>query len=230
MKQVTHSGIREAIRKRIIAGEWALGELMPGEAEFAQEYGCARTTVNRALRTLAEDGMIERKRKGGTRVRPLPLPPAQLRIPILREQVESRGSTYRHRVTNRTVRRTPAEIRERLQIPETTRTLYLETLHLADDRPFAFERRWINLDAVPQVEHADLTEYSANEWLVRTVPFSRGEVSLSATKAGSDLASALATHDGAAVFTLDRTTWLEGQAVTAVTFYYAEGFELNFSI
>jgi GntR family histidine utilization transcriptional repressor len=230
MTVTTHQGIREAIRARIVAGEWSLGDLMPGEVEFALEYGCARTTVNRALRALADDGMIERKRKGGTRVRPLPLPPAQLRIPVLREQVENTNRTYSHRVTHKAAKRTPAAIRERLQIAETVPTIYLETLHLADDRPFAFERRWINLAAVPQAEHADLTELSANEWLVRTVPFSRGEVSLSATRADADLASALSAKEGAAIFTLDRTTWLDGQAVTAVTFYYAEGYRLNFSI
>lgn len=230
MSQVTHSGIREAIRKRIVAGEWALGELMPGEAEFAQEYGCARTTVNRALRALADQGMIERKRKGGTRVRPLPLPQAQLTIPILRKQVESTGGTYAHRIVARATRPPPSAIRDRLRLLEGKQALFMETVHLANGRPFAFEQRWVNLEIVPEMENADLAKICANEWLVRTVPFSRGEVSLSATKANSTLADALGTSEGTALFTLDRTTWLDDQAVTAVTFYYSEGYRLEFDI
>ena len=78
MNAQTHRGIREAIRARIVAGEWKLGELIPGEVDFAEQYGCSRTTVNRALQALAEEGIVERKRKGGTRVRPMPLPQAQV--------------------------------------------------------------------------------------------------------------------------------------------------------
>ena len=230
MNQATHSGIREAIRKRIIAGEWALGELMPGEVEFAQEYDCARTTVNRALRALADEGMIERKRKGGTRVRPLPLPQAQLTIPILREQVEAIGTQYSHRIEARTVKRPPAAMRQQLRLNEQAKALYLETLHLADNRPFALERRWVNLEVVPDIESAELDTICANEWLVRTVPFSRGEVSILATSADASLAQALDAPTGAALFTLDRTTWLDDRAVTAVTFFYCKGYRLEFSI
>ena len=57
--------------------------------------------MNRALQALAEEGLVERKRKGGTRVRPLPLPQASLRIQLLREQVEEAGSTYRCEIIER---------------------------------------------------------------------------------------------------------------------------------
>jgi len=230
MNSATHSGIREAIRKRIVAGEWSLGERMPGEMDFAREYACARTTVNRALQALASEGIIERKRKGGTRVRPMPVQQARLKIPLLREQVENSGCTYSHRIANRGQRRTTAPLPKRMGLTETGRACYLETLHLADNKPFAFEQRWVNLEAVPEFEDADLGQLSANEWLVRTMPFTNGEVSLSATSAGTALAKALGTSDGAALFTLERTTWLDKKAVTNVIFYYASGYRLDFPI
>ena len=64
MNERNHISIREAIRGRITDGEWAPGAMMPGETDLAEEYGCSRTTVNRALQKLAEDGLIERKRSG----------------------------------------------------------------------------------------------------------------------------------------------------------------------
>ena len=42
--------------------------MIPGEEALAREFGCARATVNRALRDLAEAGVLERRRKAGTRV------------------------------------------------------------------------------------------------------------------------------------------------------------------
>ena len=114
MNSATHHSIREAIRARIVASEWQLGELIPGEADFAQEYGCSRTTVNRALQALAEEGIVERKRKGGTRVRPLPVPQVQLRIPIIREEVEDTGKAYASRIMQRELSAPPAGIAARL--------------------------------------------------------------------------------------------------------------------
>lgn len=229
MNANTHHGIREAIRKRIVAGEWKLGELIPGEVEFAEHYGCSRTTVNRALQALAEEGIVERKRKGGTRVRPLPVPQAQLRIPLLREQVEEAGAAYSCRIIERRVRKTEGELAERLALGD-EEAAYLETIHMADECPFAFEARWINLATVPEFESADLGGLSANEWLVRTVPFTRGDVSLSAANADAEIARHLGIDEGAALFTMERITWLGEASVTAMRLHYTPGYRLNFAI
>ena len=231
MNGISHHRIREAIRERIAAGEWALGERIPGEAALAEEYGCARTTVNRALRTLAEEGIVERKRKGGTRIRPLPLPQAQLKIPIIREQVEAGGARYDHAILAREREsQPPAEIATRMRLPGANRLAFCETLHRADNQPFAFERRWVNPRVVPGFADADLTALSANEWLVRTVPLTTGEVALSASAAEPAIAEALATNPGTALFTMQRTTWLDDQPVTSIDLYYRPGYRLDFTI
>ena len=47
------------LRRRCQAGEWEPGERLPSVADLAQHYGVARNTVIKALRRLAEDGLIE---------------------------------------------------------------------------------------------------------------------------------------------------------------------------
>ncbi len=230
MNNATHQGIRDAIRTRIVSGEWKLGDLIPGEVDFAAHYGCSRTTVNRALQALAEEGIVERKRKGGTRVRPMPAPQAQFRIPIVREQVESLGHAYATKVLKREIELPPLSLRSDMQLPAGTQCAYLESIHLADDQPFAFERRWVNLATVPSFVDANLHELSANEWLVKTVPFSRGDVSLSGTSADNQLAEMLQIQNGAALFTMDRTTWFEDRSVTRMTLFYRQGYRLSFEI
>jgi len=226
MTATSHTAIRQALLKRIQSGEWSLGALIPGEMELAEEYGCARATVNRALRTLAEEGLIERKRKGGTRVRLLPVKQAKLDIPVVREQVESTGSAYRHQVVEKKLKVPPSSIRTRLRIPNGDKALYLETIHLADDRPYAFEVRWVNVHAVPQIMKAPLDEISANEWLVQTVPFSSGDVMFSAVNADRQIASAIETREGAAIFVIDRTTWLGDEFITTTKLYHKDGYQL----
>ena len=71
---------------------WKPGELIPNEADLAIEFGCARATVNRALRALAETGILDRRRKAGTRVALHPVRKVTLEIPIIRHEVEQKAA------------------------------------------------------------------------------------------------------------------------------------------
>ena len=96
-----YHAIREAIRERISEREWIPGAVMPGEADFAIEYDCSRATVNRALQSLAEEGIIERKRRAGTRVKEIPVRRAKFEIPIIRLEVEGKGLSYKPKLITR---------------------------------------------------------------------------------------------------------------------------------
>ena len=100
---VTYRDVKADILAKITQGIWPPGELVPNETELAENYGCARATVNRAMRELAEAGLIERRRKAGTRVRMAPIRQAKFNIPIVRREVESRGETYRYALVSRSV-------------------------------------------------------------------------------------------------------------------------------
>ena len=86
--------IRAEVLSRIRSKAWPLGTLIPGEEALAQDFGVARATVNRALSELARAGVLERKRKAGTRVAALPVRKATLDIPVIRAEVEARGEAY----------------------------------------------------------------------------------------------------------------------------------------
>jgi len=47
------------LRRRCAAGEWKPGERLPAVADLAEQYGVARNTVTKALRRLADDGLVE---------------------------------------------------------------------------------------------------------------------------------------------------------------------------
>ena len=53
--------VQDEVLRRIHAREWPPGALIPNEADLAIEFGCARSTVNRALRSLAESGWLDRQ-------------------------------------------------------------------------------------------------------------------------------------------------------------------------
>ncbi|WP_428408503.1 GntR family transcriptional regulator [Hyphococcus sp.] len=227
MNERSHHAIREAIRERISSGEWAPGALMPGEADFADEYRCARTTVNRALQSLAEDGLIERKRRAGTRLKEIPVKRARFDIPLIRQEVEASGAQYRPHLLLRENIAAPGAVAARLHLKTGDRVLHLQTVHLADGAPYAFEDRWVNIAAAPGIVDAPLNDISANEWLLKHAPYSSGDVAFSAAPAGAREAAALDVPEGAALFIIDRTTWLNDRHVTTMRLHYRPGHKLH---
>lgn len=229
-KLTTWQSIEAEVVKRISDKTWRAGELIPGEVELAEEFGCARATVNRALRQLAEAGLLERRRKGGTRVTRYPVRKALLDIPVTRLEIESRGAAYRHVLLSRNNLKPPEHIQIEMDVSKTTNLLHIPALHLADEIPFLYEDRWINFEAVPHIQDETFANISANEWLVEHALFSRGDIRFSAANASQEEADILQCDIGDAIFIIDRTTWNKNQAITSVRLAYGPGFRMSSQI
>ena len=219
--------IRTEVLRRIRSREWLPGALIPGEVDLAQEFDCARATVNRALNALAEDGVLDRRRRAGTRVAESPVRRAVFSIPLIRSEVEISGARYRHTLLERTQTAAADSAAARMGLTPGTTLLHLRTLHLADDSPHAYEDRWINPSAVPGVLTADLDTVSANEWLVQNAWYSDGSLGFQAAAADRDVASLLQVAEGAPVFQLDRLTVAGDDPVTSVRLTYPQGYRLT---
>ncbi|MEM7059985.1 MAG: UTRA domain-containing protein [Pseudomonadota bacterium] len=223
----TWQTVHAAALDRIRSGAWPPGELIPTEVDLAQEFSCARMTVSRALRQLADDGMLDRRRKAGTRVATTPVRRAMLTIPVIRQEVETKGASYRHSLITQEHRIPPNALAARMGLAPGDRLIYLETLHLADGRPHAAETRWINTQAVPGILKAPLDQISANEWLVQNVFYTRGDLALLAEPATKTDAAHLDVREGSALFIVDRLTWIGDQPITAVRLAYPPGHRMT---
>nr|WP_106608991.1 UTRA domain-containing protein [Shimia abyssi] len=219
--------VKEIIRDRIVEGVWKPGELIPNEIDLAVEFGCARATVNRAVRELAEEGLVERRRKAGTRVLASPVRRAQFEIPIVRKEIESQGQIYRHAVVGQKVNKAPDWLRARMNLDIGALALHVTCVHYGDNNPYQFEDRWINLAALPHAADADFTKTGPNEWLIEAVPYSDAEISFSATAADKELASYLDCAVGDPLFLAERSTWWRGDAITYVRMTFQRGHRMT---
>lgn len=225
--KTTYKDVKADIQAKITKGEWEPGSLVPNEVELAATYGCARATVNRAMQELADDGLIERRRKAGTRVRLTPVRQARFDIPIVRAEIKEKGAEYRYSLVKSAILTAPDWLGARLDLVPQSKVLHLVCMHYADGDPYQHEDRWINLASLPQAENVDFTLLGPNEWLVATIPFSDVEISFSAGLADAQLANFLSGKAGDPVFTIERSTWWEGQAVTFVRLSYRPGHRLT---
>lgn len=218
--------IKDELMRRVRNREWRAGETIPGEVELAAEFGVARATMNRALRELSDDGVLERKRHAGTRVSPAPVRQARLEIPLIRLEIEAAGAQYRHALLLRKLGDAPQWLAARLGLPADAQTLELACLHFADGLPQVHEQRWINLAAVPDAAAADFAAINPNEWLVAAVPFTNAEFSFSAAMLGEDTAPLLDVRAGDASFITERTTWLGATPVTFARMSHRPGYRM----
>lgn len=224
---ISWRSIQEELLRRINEREWPPGILLPNEADLAVEFGCARATVNRAMRELAEDGIIERKRKSGSRVRSSPLRQARFDIPVVRREVEGQGRSYRYALVRSEVIEAPEWLRARLALAPGDPVRHLVCLHFADGAPWQHEDRWINLGLLPQARTADFSASGPTEWLVSQIPFSAVEISISATAADAALAAHLDCGIGDPLLTTERLTRWNGETVTYVRLVHRPGHRMT---
>ncbi len=219
----TYRDVKADILDKITQGIWPPGSMIPNEVDLAAGYGCARATVNRAVRELADDGIVERRRKAGTRVRMAPLRQARFVIPIVRKEIEDQGATYRYALLDRGVVTAPDWLMARLDLDEGAQVLHLRCRHLADEVSYQYEDRWINLAVLPDAANATFDVEGPNEWLVAAVPFSNAEISFQAVEADAELSRQLGCAPGTALFQTERSTWWEGRAITFVRLTFRQG-------
>lgn len=214
--------IRAEVLRRIRARDWPPGALIPGEEALAEEFGVARATVNRALTALAEAGVVERRKRAGTRVAALPVRRARLEIPVIRLDVLGRGLPYDFRLLADREETAPVPVTARLGLPEGARLRHLETLHLAGGRPFVLETRWLNPAVLPEPA-PDFAAVSANEWLVTHVPLVSGDIAFTAEPASPREAEVMGIAPGTALLVAERTTQGTHGPVTLARLAHAPG-------
>ncbi|MEL7279889.1 MAG: GntR family transcriptional regulator [Pseudomonadota bacterium] len=218
--------VRDEIHKSILAGRYGPGDRLPRDADIAEDLNCARSTVQRAMQDLSDSGLVERRRKGGTRVRAEPVTRATLDIPITRREVEQKGGRYGHQVIRRSQAQSPLSVMATFELTEPHEMLRIEALHLSDGAPYILEDRWVSLTTVPDIQNVDLTQQSANEWLVLHCPYTRCDLRFYAISADEDVADLLQTSIGTALFVIERTTWIGVAPITTVKAITRPGYQL----
>lgn len=212
--------VRDEALRRIRARDWPPGARIPDEAALAAELGCTRVTVNRALRDLAEAGLLDRRRRGGTRVPLTPVRRATLSIPIIRQDIADRGQEPGYRLLSDRLEPGSAEARSALGDGPLRHVL---ALHTADGAPYCLEDRWL----IPGVaEGVNFATLSANEWLVGHVTYAEAQLSFGALSADAALAEALDCPPGAALLLLERSTRAE-TPITWLRLIYAPGHRVD---
>lgn len=80
------------LRARILAGEFAVSEPMPTEAQLSARYRASRITVRHALALLDQEGLVHREQGRGSFVRPRAITVGPRRLTSFSQELRERGS------------------------------------------------------------------------------------------------------------------------------------------
>ncbi|PJE95550.1 GntR family transcriptional regulator [Streptomyces carminius] len=149
-REAPYLQIADALRARIKAGEWAVGEKLPSRAQLAEEYGVGRNVTQRAMDRLIVEGLLEGRAGSGTYVRK---PRERSRMVRSRHRERRGGSPFRADMTehdragtweSHSQARVPApeRIAERLALSPGDPCVLTRYEFLADGRPVQLSESW----------------------------------------------------------------------------------------
>ncbi|MDX7951557.1 UTRA domain-containing protein [Lichenihabitans sp. Uapishka_5] len=216
-----HNHIIEEIRLLIVGGRWPPGFQLPIETELADQYGVSRMTMNKALGQLARDGYLVRRKKSGTQVAQPRAESVVMAIADIRDEVLGSGRAYRFTLIERRLR--PGRPDDAQLVGAAiggTEVLWLEGLHLADDRPFCLETRLINPATADGAAGQDFSTLAPGAWLLHAVPWSVASHRVRAVNAGASDAKLLELAVGEACLEIVRRTTVATEWVTGVRLLY----------
>jgi GntR family transcriptional regulator len=195
------------LRDEIISGQRAFGSIVPTEQELSRIYGVSRITTRRALDELAQNRLVARKRRVGTRVVFQPLsPPFQGNINQAVESLRIIGRKTKAKLVELNEEDPEPAIKVSLALKPGEKVIRAVRVRWLDDLPLgrvisyvparlgiAFTRA--ELEAVPIIE---LLEQGG-------VKFGAAEQTVSANAADAALASVLDIDIRAPILTVART-------------------------
>jgi len=204
------------LRKRIQAGEYTPGQLLPSERELVKTYDVSRLTVREAINRLVAQGMVKKKQGKGTFVSQ---PAANHMVGSLNSSSEVfllKNFTVKTKVVASEIQTSSPEIAKKLDIADDAEIFYLERVRYANDDPFAHIKCYLPCDLIENIETVDFTEaslYRTLEDVYRLELFEAYEA-IEATAVNPASARYLELDTGAPVLLNERTAYLkDGTAI-----------------
>ena len=230
--------IKNAILDNIHSGKWQAGNAISTEMALATEFGVSRMTVNRALKELSEERVLERRQGSGTFVAQQQFNHTFVEVRNIAEDLKSANRDYEAKVVSKravTASLLDDELRRKFGIEEATNTpdtmidnrsdtpvLYeVKIIHIADGEPIQFEERWVDAKKVPHFIDQDFTVVNTSDYLVAKIPLESGSYTIRALAAPVEVADALQIAPQSPTLVLRRQTYSAGQVVTFVKMWHA---------
>lgn len=183
--------VKNYLADELARGTWLPGQRMPSESELMRRFSVSRMTVNRALRELQAQGLIERVQGVGTFAAALHRVASRLSLHELQEEIEARGHRHQAQVQLHRAEPASAALGEQLGLAAGAEVFHTLILHLEGQTPLQCEDRYVNPQAAPGYLEQDFSRVTPTRYLHRHTALRRAQYVLQAATATAQEAALL---------------------------------------
>lgn len=145
--------IVNAIREKIIKGEYKVGTALPTEAQLRESFSCSRVTVRQALKLLIESGELESVQGSGTYVKE-----NKINYDIYQQSSFAEKWAHLNVMTHSDVlafeiTKASLTMADLLDIGEGDKIFYVKRVRYLDDKPITVEETWLPTDMFPDLTY-----------------------------------------------------------------------------
>ncbi len=222
--------IKQHILQAIHSGQWRTGMAIPTEMRLAEQFSVSRMTVNRALKELTEEKVLQRRQGSGTFVAQQHFNHTFVEVRNIADDIRQTGKTYRAQVIGKKyceLSTLPADMQPLFQ--QTRQLFQLDVIHYGDDMPIQYEKRWVDAELVPEFSQQDFTQLNASDYLIDNVPLVKGHYNIRAKHPTGDIAKRLHMTTTQAALLLTRYTCSSNDRVVTYVQMWHNGENFQFS-
>jgi GntR family histidine utilization transcriptional repressor len=209
-----YARVKLHLKEGLASGRWPPGALMPSETELVAAFGVSRMTVNRALRELQAEGLVQRTQGVGTFAAQLHKVSSTLTIHDLHDEIVSRGHHYAAQVHLQRGEPAPAALAAQLDVATGSTVYHTLIVHLENGVPLQCEDRYVNPAAAPRYLQADFTRKTPTRELFESTALWRAQYSIEAARATAQEAALLGVAADAPCLIMVRRTFTRAAPIT----------------
>ena len=157
VRTIRYRDIADDLRTRIEGGEFAVGRLLPSEADLSRAYDVSRVTVRKSLELLRVEGLIDSRQGFGWFVAGEPVHQPLARLATIEDQLAESGVRSERRIIDFAFVKAPARVRASLGVDKVLR---VSRVNLADGEPFARVTVFCRDDLGAHLSRAQVAEQS----------------------------------------------------------------------
>ena len=212
--------IKDHVLAQIQNGVWKEGDAIPGEEALAREFGVSRMTVNRAIRELSDEQIVERVQGSGTFVAQQKYQATLVEIRNIAEEIAARGHQHRSEL-HRLERVKAGELLARSFGLKPEATLYHSVVvHFENGVPIQVEDRHVNPQVAPDYLSQDFNTQTPNAYLMRVAPLQGESFVIEAVLPPPAVAEMLAMPATEPCLVLRRQTRSMGRVATVAAMWH----------
>ncbi|MFZ2989321.1 histidine utilization repressor [Ideonella sp.] len=209
-----YARVKQHLKERLAAGEWAPGVQMPSEAELVAQFQVSRMTVSRALKELQAEGLVERVQGVGTFAAALHKVSATLTLRNLHDEIAERGHQHSARVLRLARSTAGSALAAQLGLAEGAEVFHSQIVHSENGVPLQFEDRYVNPACAPDYLAQDFERLTPTQYLFDATALWRAQYAIEAAAATAEEARWLQIPRHEACLIVVRRTFSRDATIT----------------